>query len=200
MARLYDVHAALPASKPELTTLARGLTTQERPGDYAQAWMDLGATICPPRKPACGICPWHDACAARVAGTAAELPKKTPKKKTPTRLGIAYVARRADGAWLLETRPETGLLGGMLGWPGSDWSDAPEAAPPMDVAWETLNTEARHTFTHFHLRLKIMISRVTLDDKPTRGHFVSQAEFNPTALPTAMRKVFDLAHVTLRDH
>lgn len=200
MARLYNVHAPLPGSKPELTTLARDLTPQRRPGDYAQAVMDLGATICTPRNPACGICPWRDPCAARAAGTAAELPKKTPKKKTPTRFGIVYVARRTDGAWLLETRPETGLLGGMLGWPGSDWSDAPEAAPPMDVAWQTLNEEARHTFTHFHLRLKIMVSQVPLDVEPARGRFVSKADFSPTALPTAMRKVFDLAHVTLRDH
>ena len=106
MARLYDIHAPLPGSKGELTTKAKELTPRARPGDYAQAVMDLGATICTPRSPACGICPWRDPCAARVAGTAAELPKKPPKKKTPTRYGIVYVARRTDGAWLLETRPE----------------------------------------------------------------------------------------------
>lgn len=199
MARLYDIHAPLPGSKIELTKLARDLTPQKRPGDYAQAVMDLGATICTPRSPACGICPWRDPCAARLAGTAAELPKKTPKKKTPTRLGIAYVARRADGAWLLETRPEIGLLGGMLGWPGSDWSDAPEPAPPLETTWEALGEEARHTFTHFHLRLTIMTARVALDATPARGHFVGHSDFSPTALPTAMRKVFDLANMTLRD-
>ncbi len=199
MARLYDVHAPLPGSKVELTALARDLTPQERPGDYAQAVMDLGATICTPRSPACGICPWRDPCAARVAGTAAELPKKTPKKKTPTRFGIVYVARRTDGAWLLETRPASGLLGGMLGWPGSDWSDDPEPAPPMDANWQDLGEEARHTFTHFHLRLQIMTARVAADAAPVRGHFVPKHEFSPAALPTAMRKVFDLAAVTLRD-
>ena len=199
MARLHDVHAPLPGSKSELTGLARQLTPKTRPGDYAQAVMDLGATICTPRNPACGICPWRDPCAARLAGTAAELPKKTPKKKTPTRFGTAYVARRADGAWLLETRPETGLLGGMLGWPGSAWSDAPEPAPPLDADWETLNAEARHTFTHFHLRLTIMTANVPQDAVPRVGHFVSKEKFNPADLPTAMRKVFDLAVVTLRD-
>ncbi len=199
MARLYNIHAPLPASKAELTAKASDLTPQARPGDYAQAVMDLGATICTPRSPACGICPWRDPCVARIAGTTAELPKKTPKKKTPTRFGIVYVAHRADGAWLLETRPTSGLLGGMLGWPGSDWSDDPAPAPPMDAAWEPLAEEARHTFTHFHLRLKIMTARVGADTQPIRGHFIAGHEFSPTALPTAMRKVFDLAHVTLRD-
>ncbi len=198
MARLYDVHEPLPGSKSQLTELARDLTPDMRPGDYAQAVMDLGATICTPRSPACGICPWRDPCAARLAGTAVELPKKTPKKKTPTRFGIAYVARRADGAWLLETRPETGLLGGMLGWPGSDWSETPEPAPPLDANWKTLEAEARHTFTHFHLRLKILTATVPQDTSPTRGTFVSKDKFSPADLPTAMRKVFDLAAATLR--
>lgn len=199
MSRLYDVHNPLPASKGELTALAKELTPARRPGDYAQAVMDLGATICTPRNPACGICPWHAPCKARQAGTAPELPKKTPKKKTPTRFGIAYVARRADGAWLLETRPDSGLLGGMLGWPGSDWSDDPTPAPPLMSEWKELDAEARHTFTHFHLRLKIMTTRVSVGKNPTRGVFVPHTAFSPTALPTAMRKVYDLASLTLRD-
>ncbi|MFO8128156.1 A/G-specific adenine glycosylase [Yoonia sp.] len=199
MARLYDIHAPLPASKAELTVKAKELTPQNRPGDYAQAVMDLGATICTPRSPACGICPWRDPCAARVAGTAAELPKKTPKKKTPTRYGFVYVARRIDGAWLLETRPENGLLGGMLGWPGSDWGDDPKPDPPFEAEWAVLAEEARHTFTHFHLRLRIMTVRADADTQPMRGQFFLPDAFSPAALPTAMRKVFDLAHVTLRD-
>ena len=198
MSRLYDIHEPLPGSKGALTALAKKLTPKQRPGDYAQAVMDLGATICTPRKPACGICPLREPCAARIAGTASELPKKTPKKKTPTRFGIVYVARRTDGAWLLETRPETGLLGGMLGWPGSDWNDDPQPNPPLDTEWTALDAEARHTFTHFHLRLRIMTARVDLHDKPANGQFVAHSAFSPTALPTAMRKVFDLAHLTLR--
>ncbi|EBA11262.1 A/G-specific adenine glycosylase [Roseobacter sp. CCS2] len=198
MARLYDIHAPLPGSKGALTAKARELTPQSRPGDYAQAVMDLGATICTPRSPTCGICPWRDHCAARVAGTAAELPKKTPKKKTPTRFGIVYVAHRSDGAWLLETRPEKGLLGGMLGWPGSDWGDQPEENPPFEADWQPLSQEARHTFTHFHLRLTIMIVQADLDTQPLRGQFLTPDAFSPAALPTAMRKVFDLAHMTLR--
>ena len=190
MARLHDVHDPLPASKPALTALAAKLTPQKRAGDYAQAVMDLGATICTPRNPACGICPWRDPCAARIAGTAAGLPKKTPKKKVPTRKGIAYVVRREDGAWLLETRPDSGLLGGMLGFPTTDWSDAPEANPPLETDWTTLNEQALHTFTHFHLELTILTSVVGNNASPERGFFIDHNDFDAKSLPTAMRKVF----------
>lgn len=190
MSRLYNIHTPLPAAKPELTEVARGLTPKDRAGDYAQAVMDLGATICTPKSPACGICPWRDPCQARVEGTAAELPKKTRKQPKPVRFGIAYVARKPDGTFLLETRPDKGLLGGMLGWPGSEWNDAPKAAPPMETAWQTLNVEALHTFTHFHLRLKIEIANVPDDANARRGTFVM---VDPNSLPTVMRKVYDLA-------
>ena len=189
MARLHDIHAPLPGSKAELTEKARALTPQARPGDYAQAVMDLGATICTPRSPACGICPWRYPCAARAVG----------KKKTPTRYGIVYVAQRTDGAWLLETRPEKGLLGGMLGWPGSNWGDAPEEDPPFAADWQPIDEEARHTFTHFHLRLRIMVTQAEMDTKPVRGDFLPAEAFSPAALPTAMRKVFNLAQLTLRN-
>ncbi|SFD66398.1 A/G-specific adenine glycosylase [Roseivivax sediminis] len=196
MARLHDEHTPLPAAKPILTEHARALTPAARPGDHAQAVMDLGATICTPKNPACGLCPWRPVCAAWGAGTAAELPKKTPKKAKPVRHGIAYLARRVDGAWLLETRPESGLLGGMLGWPGSDWvglEDTPRPAPPIQAEWKTLGEEARHTFTHFHLRLALCTALVPMDRTPGRGTFVPAEEFRPADLPTLMRKAFDLA-------
>ena len=190
MSRLYNLHTPLPSAKPELTEFARDLTPKDRAGDYAQAVMDLGATICTPKSPACGICPWRDPCQARAAGTAAELPKKTRKQPKPVRFGIAYVARKPDGTFLLETRPDKGLLGGMLGWPGSDWNDAPKATPPMDAAWQTLNVEALHTFTHFHLRLNIEIAHVPAEAEAKNGVFMA---LDPSALPTVMRKVYDLA-------
>jgi len=155
--------------------------------------MDLGATICTPRSPACGICPWRDPCLARQRGTAAALPKKEPKKAKPVRFGYAYVGRRTDGAWLLETRPERGLLGGMLGWPGSEWGGTPDPAPPAEANWHLLGAEARHTFTHFHLRLQILTADFPLSAKPALGEFLPAREFRPSALPTVMRKVFDLA-------
>ena len=194
MARLFDIHTPLPTAKPELTQAAASLTPASRPGDYAQAVMDLGATICAPRSPACGICPWRAPCRARAAGTQSDLPRKQPKTAKPTRLGIAYVVRRADGAWLLERRPDKGLLGGMLGWPGSDWSDAPTPAPPLEAPWQRLPEEARHTFTHFHLRLRIDVAQVEGPAATSTGEFLPAHRFKPSELPTVMRKVFDLAH------
>lgn len=193
MARLFAVATPLPEAKPALRDRTEALTPQERPGDHAQAVMDLGATICTPRNPACGICPLRDSCAARAKGIAADLPRKAPKKAKPTRCGIAYLARRSDGAWLLETRPEKGLLGGMLGWPGSDWTEtAPQEAPPLAADWHDPGLEVRHTFTHFHLRLALRLARVG-DIAPDRGAFLPRESFRPASLPTVMRKAFDLA-------
>ena len=162
MARLHAVEAPLPGSKETLRGLAAALTPVERPGDYAQAVMDLGATICTPRNPACGLCPWSGACRGRVAGIAADLPRKSPKAAKPVRFGIAYLALRPDGAVLLERRPAKGLLGGMLGLPGTDWTEGREIvpAPPIAAEWDDAGAEVRHTFTHFHLRLGIEVARV----------------------------------------
>ncbi len=194
MSRLYTIDTPLPAAKPELTSLAEALTPTERPGDYAQAVMDLGATICTPRNPACGICPWSAPCTARAEARASEFPKKAPKVAKPVRFGVAFVARREDGAWLLETRPEKGLLGGMLGWPGSTWSeDAPdEARAPVAADWHDVGAEVRHTFTHFHLRLALKVAWVPVDVEPSRGQFIGHHAFRPTDLPTVMRKAYDL--------
>lgn len=196
MSRLHNEHTPLPTAKPLLTAHAEALTAAERPGDYAQAVMDLGATICTPKSPACGLCPWRTPCKSRIAGTAAELPRKLPKKAKPVRHGTVYLGQRADGAWLLETRPDRGLLGGMLGWPGSDWVDVSDMRPknpPMPASWTKLSGEVRHTFTHFHLILDVMRADLPLDAAPERGMFMPQAEFRPSDLPTVMRKAFDLA-------
>ena len=198
MARLYDDHTPLPAAKPVFMDYAQRHTSPDRPGDYAQAVMDLGATICTPKTPACGICPVRPDCDAQSAGSQVTLPKKTPKKPKPTRHGTAYIARRADGAWLLETRPDKGLLGGMLGWPTTDWGDDPAPAAPCDATWETLNEPARHTFTHFHLILTVQTAWLPQDATPSRGHFVKQADFSHAALPTVMQKAYTIAAATLR--
>ena len=208
MARLYDIHTPLPAAKKPLTQRAEGLTPQDRPGDYAQAVMDLGATICTPRNPACGICPWRDPCAARRAGTAAELPRKMPKKVKPVRHGVVYIARRADGAFLMERRVESGLLGGTLGWPGGAWVPVdqalPETPPPFAADWHRVPAEALHSFTHFHLRLRVEVAEIpgTETDFPLSAGsaiapgacaIVPVGGFRPADLPTVMRKAFDLA-------
>lgn len=196
MARMFNDPTPLPGAKPILTNYADDLTPAERPGDYAQAVMDLGATICTPRSPACGICPWRDPCKARAEGNAQDLPRKTPKKAKPIRHGSVYLGQRADGAWLLERRPDKGLLGGMLGWPGSDWVNADGARPlgeaPVEAVWHEIPGEVRHTFTHFHLMLTVYRADLPADIEPERGHFIPEPEFRPTDLPTVMRKAFDL--------
>lgn len=216
MARLRGVTDPLPGARAQLVAHAAALTPRDRPGDHAQAVMDLGATICTPRNPACGICPWRGPCAARAQGIAADLPRKAPKTARPVRHGIAYVGRRADGAWLLETRPPSGLLGGMLGWPGTDWAGtdgpgtdgagtdgagtdgvkAPRPAPPLAADWQMAGA-ARHSFTHFHLTLSVHVAHLRQEAAPERGDFIPAARFDATNLPTVMRKVFAIARVAL---
>ena len=186
MARLYNVQTPLPAVKPALTALAATLTPNNRPGDYAQAVMDLGATICTPRNPACAICPWQNPCEARTQNTQTDLPRKTPKPTKPTRLGTIWLAQHPNGTWLTETRPDKGLLGGMLGFPGTNW-DGAGGAEPLTANWHRLG-EVRHTFTHFHLILQVMLAHT--NDPPLRGTY---QPLRPSDLPTVMRKAYDLA-------
>ncbi len=199
MARLHAVETPLPAAKEELRALADALTPDLRPGDHAQAVMDLGATICTPRSPACGICPWRDPCTAHRLGIAADLPRKAPKKPKPERRGVAYVGLRADGAVLLERRPEKGLLGGMLGLPGTEWREAPPsdaeiaAAAPCPGDWRPLGAEARHVFTHFRLTHDVMRAELPMAAKPARGAFHEDARARADDLPTVMRKALLLA-------
>ena len=204
MARLYDAHTPLPDAKPQLMIHAQAHTPALRAGDYAQAVMDLGATICTPKSPACGICPLRDACDARAMGTMAELPKKLPKKAKPVRHGTVYLGRRSDGAWLLETRPEKGLLGGMLGWPGSEWIEIslphPESTPPVQGDWEEIEGDVRHTFTHFHLVLRVMTAELPQNAEPHSGAFKPHTDFRPSDLPTVMRKAFNLLRDDVTPH
>ncbi len=188
MARLHRVETPLPAAKPELTALAARLTPAIRPGDYAQAVMDLGATICTPRSPACGICPWNHACRARAEGLQSDLPRRSPKPDKPTRHGKLWLGH-CNGAILLERRPERGLLGGMLGIPGDGW-DGQGGEAPAKADWQEIG-EVRHTFTHFHLILRVHAGHV--DGPPTRGDLIPRAAFRPADLPTVMRKAWDLA-------
>ncbi|SIQ70102.1 A/G-specific DNA-adenine glycosylase [Paracoccus thiocyanatus] len=188
VARLFAVQTPLPGAKPELVTLAQGLTPARRPGDYAQAMMDLGATICTPRSPACGICPINDHCAARALGIAADLPRKTPKQPKPLRSGTAWIGF-ADGAVLVETRPSKGLLGGTLAFPSTGW-DGSDLPPPAPADWQQVGL-VRHVFTHFALDLTVMSARLT--GEPARGRLAPLHAFSPAALPGLMRKAWALA-------
>jgi len=197
MARFFAVRAPLDKAKARLRSLARSLTPESRPGDHAQALMDLGATICTPRAPRCSACPWKGRCKGRALGIAGELPRRRRKQRKPVRHGIAYLARRDDGAWLLERRPENGLLGGMLGWPGTAWGAAPTEAPPLEADWQDPGIELRHTFTHFHLRLQLRIAGVAPGTLAPVGEFVDESAFARTDLPSVMRKAYDLARARL---
>lgn len=189
VARLFAAETPLPAAKRELTALAGTLTPDARPGDFAQAMMDLGATICTPRSPACGICPLLELCAARAAGVQGELPRRLARAAKPVRTGVVWVA--ADSrAVLLERRPPRGLLGGTLAFPTTGW-DGTDLPPPADAAWEDAG-EVRHVFTHFELRLQVLRAALAATP-PARGAVVAREDFDPGALPGLMRKVWALA-------
>lgn len=192
MARLFNIHTPLPGAKPELTALATTLTPQSRPGDYAQAVMDLGATICTPRNPACGICPLRPFCAAQSQGTQTTLPRKTPKPDKPTRQGTLWLARHTDGQWLVELRPAKGLLGGTIGFIGNGWdTKSQHDAAPITANWQDVG-QIKHTFTHFHAVLTVLAA--TTSASPDHGIF---QPVNPENLPSLMRKAFDLASPAL---
>ncbi len=159
MARLYAVETPLPAAKPELKRLAETLVAADRPGDWAQALMDLGATVCTPSSPACPTCPATDVCQARATGAPETYPRRDAKPDRPKRFGAAYVLTSGDRVALVR-RPAKGLLGGMLGLPTSDWRATPWpdaegiAAAPVAADWKPAG-EIRHVFTHFALDLRV---------------------------------------------
>ncbi|MDX2223160.1 MAG: A/G-specific adenine glycosylase [Rhodospirillaceae bacterium] len=204
MARLHDVDEPLPGAKRRLHALADALTPDRRAGDYAQAVMDLGATICTPKSPACALCPWAPACAARAAGTALDRPRRSPKAKAPTRRGLVFWIARPDGAVLVRRRPPTGLLGGMMEFPSTPWraaawtvDQARAHAPIKRIRWRPLPGTVAHTFTHFHLALEVIAADVTAAAaRAVAGPdlvWATRADFDRLALPNVMRKV--AAHV-----
>ncbi len=194
MARLFRIETPLPAARKAIREAAAGLTPDERPGDYAQAVMDLGATVCLPRRPRCGACPWSEACLARAAGIAETLPVKAPKRRRPVRRGIAYWTEDGAGRVLLRRRPESGLLGGMMEVPSGPWVEEgpPPEAPPVKGAWRPLDAVARHGFTHFILELGVRTGR-SEEAAPEDCVWAPIDALDDYALPTAMKKVVRLA-------
>lgn len=198
VARLFAVKTPFPAAKPEIRQRAATLTPDQRPGDFAQAMMDLGAGICSPRSPSCGTCPLQIHCKAHMQGIAATLPTRSPKPEKPLRQGAAFLAIRTDGAVLLRRRPPKGLLGGMLEVPSTDWGKGmPEPSValrqvPVAGKWRQLAGTVKHTFTHFQLRLEVYRA----DGIPLRtipnGNWYPHTTLADEALPSVMRKV--LAH------
>ena len=199
LSRFYAIEDPLPLSKPLIRDKAEALVPAQRAGDFAQALMDLGATLCTPKSPNCPICPWAEDCAGRKRGIAAGLPRKRPKAAIPTRKGVAFWIERQDGAVLLRRRPETGLLGGMMEVPSTEWRETrprnPETQAPVAAHWRKLRGRVEHTFTHFHLKLDVLRA-TTLQNGELRDNgdyrWVATSELQSEALPTVMRKVVAL--------
>ncbi len=200
-ARLFAVDEVLPAAKPTIKRLAASLLPPHRSGDFAQALMDLGATVCSPKRPACVLCPWSEACVAHALGIEQTFPRKSPKREGKLRRGAAFVVLRADRRVLLQKRPDKGLLASMTEVPGSVWAHdfdsarAREGAPRLGAKtkWRRLLGVIEHVFTHFPLELTVFMTQVPRATRaPKGGRWVRLADLADEALPTVMRKV--IAH------
>lgn len=193
MARVYAIETPLPAAKALIKMKTQALVPKQRAGDFAQALMDLGATVCTPRTANCGICPWTDDCEGRARGITESLPRKAPKAKIPTRLGIAFWIERDDGHILLRQRPQKGLLGGMMEIPSTPWeAKLPRnVACPVEAEWSKMKFPVEHTFTHFHLQLSVWKTATAEKSLPDGSGYrwVHKDELVHEALPSLMRKV-----------
>jgi A/G-specific adenine glycosylase len=201
MARLHRVEVPLPAATGHLRDLAGRLAGDHRSGHVAQALMDLGATVCRPRRPGCLVCPWRTACLAHLAGVAEQLPRRAPKVERPVRRGLAFLLARPDGAILFRRRPPGGLLGGLHELPSSPWQEGPLevdralAHAPAATNWRLHPTSIRHGFTHFVLELTLAEARIdgaASADDLSGGIWCPPAEFDRLALPTVMKKLLRL--------
>ncbi len=194
VARLFAIDTPLPAARPAIRAAADSITPDARAGDFAQAMMDLGATICTSRNPLCGICPLRQDCAAFRTADPAAFPVKAAKKAKPHRLGHSWWIERADGhVWLIR-RPAKGLLGGMRALPSSDWSAAPDATPPLAASWETLSEPVAHVFTHFSLALTVHVAQVAKESLPVEdGEWWPLSRIDEAGLPTLFRRAAQAA-------
>ena len=204
IARLFAVTDPIPPAKPKLKKLAARLTPPTRPGDFAQAMMDLGATVCTPKRPSCMMCPLKGECAARAEGIEASLPMRLPRPIRPVRRGIAFVTLREDGKLLLRRRPERGLLAAMMEVPSTEWNerleDEDEAVrlAPVRADWWPVPQIVTHVFTHF--KLELLVYRAVVPVETTlniwadgaRCRWVQRRDLDNEALPSLMRKL--IAH------
>jgi A/G-specific adenine glycosylase len=190
----------LPGAKPEIAAAASRLgedaAARARPSDFAQALFDLGATVCTPTTPACGVCPWVAACAGRRLGIAADLPRKPEKAARPMRFGVHFWLTDSAGRVLLRRRPPRGLLGGMTELPGTEWRAEPWsdrdflAYAPMPAEWRHAG-EVRHGLTHFELRIAVVSATVPVI--AADGFLRPSDALDGEALPSVMRKCVAIA-------
>ena len=198
MARMHAVGEALPAAKARLREAADALTPQDRAGDYAQAVMDLGATVCIPRAPRCVICPWTARCAARRRGDPEAFPVKAAKKERPRRQTIALLLVRDDGAVWLRRRAEKGLLGGMLEVPSTPWvGEDPDPALartvlPLVTSWKPAVGTVSHVFTHFQLEAKVWVAHAKgVESADNHGMWIAFEKLGSSAIPSVTRKMIE---------
>lgn len=199
LSRLHAISEPLPASKKQIGEKAQVFADQHRPGDFAQAFMELGALVCKPKSPNCPECPWQNCCVGHRQGNPERFPVRLPKPPKPTRKGVVFWLARPDGAVMLRRREEKGLLGGMMEFPSTDWREQAwsqlEAVrlAPGKSRWRELPGTVRHTFTHFHLELTVWSGETSERISPERisndAIWARPDEFHAYALPTLMKKV-----------
>ncbi|MFA5967859.1 MAG: A/G-specific adenine glycosylase [Sphingomonas sp.] len=195
--RLFGVEEALPMAKPLIRALADGITPDARAGDFAQAMMDLGATICSPRNPDCLLCPLRPQCRAAASGTPERFPVKPPRRTRPQRYGTAFWLE-SDGCVLLVRRPPRGLLGGMRALPGGPWVDEPPGladAPVASLAWRALPGGVDHVFTHFRLHLALAVAVWDGHSTPPDGEWWTIDTLESAGLPTVFAKAAELGRM-----
>lgn len=203
VARIFAIKTPLPKAKVELREAAETLLPKSRYGDYAQALMDLGATICTPRNAKCDLCPWRKSCRAFALGIVESLPRRVKAKPKPVRRAIAFILINDRGEILLRQRPKTGLLGGMMEVPSSVWreGDMPTLAAvkdeaPIAVGWKLLSGIVRHVFSHFELEVSVAIGKVRKSSEAASNIWISIDKLQGEALPSVMRKII---HHAIKD-
>jgi A/G-specific adenine glycosylase len=192
IARVAAIRTPLPKAKQEIRAAVERLTPEHRPGDFAQAMMDLGASICAVRNPACGKCPWEQGCQAHEGGFAQDLPVKLPKAARPLKRATAYVILSPGGDVLLRRRPPSGLLGGLYETPSTEWGAGFAGAKGSPVRGGHVADKGviRHGFTHFELELQVM--RVEADCPAPQGSvWAPLSRLAQFGLPTLIRKVLE---------
>lgn len=196
ISRLKAIEAPMPANKAMIAPEVNELLPEDRAGDFAQAMMDLGAMVCTPKSPQCRLCPWEAECAAHAVGQEPAYPVMAPKKVKSVRHGVVFWLEDREGRVLLRRRSEKGLLGGMMEFPSTDWTtdqvseEEQMAQSPVDGSdWSPISGEVKHTFTHFHLRLRVLRRQVSGTVLLSNGYWASPADFGDYALPTVMKKV-----------
>ncbi|WP_343560231.1 A/G-specific adenine glycosylase [Kiloniella sp. b19] len=204
--RQHALEETLPKARKAIRLLADDKTPDQRAGDYAQALMDLGATVCTPRNPACVLCPVLEGCQAQREGTVLRYPLKEKKKPKPTKRTWAYVVA-TDTAVFLRRRDEKGMLGGMTEVPTGDWLEGdavPDTLFEQSGPWERLNGIARHSFTHFDFEISVAVRHLVDENQENafnRKHLAGSAfwadrkTLGELSLPTVMKKILKLAKI-----